>query len=224
MTREISIDLESMSLEPNAMILAIGAIEFDRVTGQLGNTFYRTIDITAKGGGGVIDPSTVQWWMNQSQLARDRVFADPESVPLAQALIDFSEWLGFDESLPEGEFPDVHLWQRGDKDNQWLTCAYEGLQLAMPYRYNQISDQRTITNLFPKGFFDYGDSVAHDALSDATAQAEHLMQAFAVLEPVLGQVWGEAAGKVANEGLLARPYLDPADELCFTKGAPTAIG
>lgn len=184
MTRDISIDLESLSLEPNAMILAIGAVEFDVATGELGNTFYRTIDITAKGGGGVMDPATVKWWMEQSQEARDRIFADPEAVPLAQALIDFSEWLGFDDSLPDGEYPDVKLWQRGDKDGQWLACAYDGLNLQLPFRYWQLNDQRTITNLFPQDFFD-GAGVAHDALSDATIQAKHLMQALAVMQPVL---------------------------------------
>lgn len=184
MTRQISFDLESLSLEPNAMILAIGAVEFDVATGQLGNTFYRTIDITAKGGGGVMDPATVKWWVNQSRAARERIFADPEAVPLAQALIDFSEWLGFDDSLPDGEYPDVKLWQRGDRDSLWLTSAYEGLNLARPYRYNQVADQRTITDLFPREWFVW-DGTAHDALSDATIQAKHLLQALAVMQPVL---------------------------------------
>lgn len=189
MTRHISFDLESLSLQPNAMILAIGAVEFDVVTGQLGTHFYRTIDITAKGGGGVIDPSTVKWWVNQSLEARNRAFADPEAVPLAQALIDFSEWLGFDDSLAEGEYPDLQMWARGDKDGQWLACAYDGLGFKLPYQYWQLNDQRTITNLFPKKFFDYGDSVAHDALAhdalaDATAQAKHLIQALTALGTV----------------------------------------
>ncbi|WP_055128442.1 3'-5' exonuclease [Pseudomonas mediterranea] len=185
MTRDISIDLESLSLEPNAMILAIGAVEFNRTTGELGNTFYRTIDITAKGGGGVMDPATVKWWMEQSQEARDRVFADPEAVPLAQALIDLSEWLGFDDTLADGEYPDIRLWQRGDKDGQWLACAYDGLNLNIPYRYNQISDQRSITDLFPQEWFVWPERVEHDALSDAMLQAEHLAQALAVIQPVI---------------------------------------
>lgn len=192
MTRQISIDLESLSLEPNAMILAIGAVEFDVATGQLSNTFYRTIDITAKGGGGVMDPATVKWWVNQSRAARERIFADPEAVPLAQALIDFSEWLGFNDSLPDGEYPDVKLWARGDKDGQWLDCAYDGLQLAKPYQYWQLENQRTITSLFPKDWFVW-DGTAHDALSDATVQAKHLMQALAVMQPVLDHAQKQVA-------------------------------
>lgn len=187
MTRQISFDLESLSLEPNAMILAIGAVEFDAATGELGNTFYRTIDITAKGGGGVMDPATVKWWVNQSRAARERIFADPEAVPLAQALIDFSEWLGFDDSLPEGEYPDVKLWQRGDRDSLWLTSAYEGLNLARPYRYNQVADQRSITDLFPSEWFVW-DGTAHDALSDAILQAEHLAKALRVIQPAIASI------------------------------------
>lgn len=186
--KDISFDLETLGINHDAMILSIGAVKFDRDTGELGETFYRIIDITDPLGGGTIDASTVVWWMNKTQAARDAVFSnDPlltgERTPLRQALVEFSEFLGFDDQLPEGQYPDITLWQRGDKDSQWLTSAYEGMNLAMPYRYWQVNDQRTLTALF-KPFLPNRFGVEHNALDDALHQAQCLVNVFGRLRRV----------------------------------------
>jgi len=187
MTRHVSIDLESLGKNPQATIVAIAAVDFDPATGIVStdSAFHRIIDLQAPGGG-VMDVSTVLWWFAQSEEARRRLFVEPDqsiTVPLMQALAEFSEWLGHDDYLPEGEeYPDVMLWQRGDKDSQWLTSAYEGTGLKPPYGYWQVSDQRTLCKYVPYDTVDRADNLAHDALGDAVHQAKGLCLAFAALQ------------------------------------------
>lgn len=183
MTEHVSIDLETLGKNPQAMITAIGAVKFDPHTGSLGDTFYRVIDLEASVGGGLMDVSTVLWWMKQDQAARNHLI-DPEveRVPLPQALVELSEWLGMNDDLPEGQqYPDVHLWQRGDKDTQWLTSAYEGLGLKVPFPFWAVSDQRTLCRWVPQSVEVMRDGVAHNALDDAIHQANCISGAFATL-------------------------------------------
>lgn len=186
--QEVSIDLESLSLRDEACILSIGAVKFDVHTGTLGDTFSRVIDIEQPGGG-VIDASTVAWWMRQKPEVQALIFGkDVEKVPLMQALVELSEWLGFTEDLPEGQYPENRLWQCGDRDRIWLESAYKGTGLALPWRYYHWKDQRTVTSLFPYGYF-AKNWAAHGALPDAMGQACHLIHAFNTLGPALAPVW-----------------------------------
>lgn len=182
MTQHVSIDLETLGKNPQAMITAIGAVKFDPHTGAMGDTFYRVIDLEASVGGGLMDVSTVLWWMKQDQAARDHLIdPDVERVPLPQALVELSEWLGMNDDLPEGQqYPNVHLWQRGDKDTQWLTSAYEGLGLKVPFPYWAVSDQRTLCRwVRTPGLANSG--VSHNAVDDATYQAKCIQQVFCAL-------------------------------------------
>lgn len=183
MTQHVSIDLESLGKNPQAMITAIGAVKFNPYTGSLGDTFYRVVDLEASVGGGLMDVSTVLWWMKQDQAARNHLI-DPEveRVPLPQALVELSEWLGMNDDLPEDkQYPDVHLWQRGDKDTQWLTSAYEGFGLKVPFPYWEVSDQRTLCRWVPTLRAER-NGVAHNALDDAIHQANCISGVFAALQ------------------------------------------
>ncbi|MNM99012.1 hypothetical protein D3C81_1115610 [compost metagenome] len=208
--QHISFDLETLGIDPAAMILSIGAVKFDPETKEIGDYFSRIIDITAPGGGGVIDASTVVWWMNQSQDARDLVFStDPDlaglRIPLRQALVEFSEFIGFTDALPDGEYPDVTLWQRGDKDAQWLASAYQGMQLKTPFNYWQVKDQRTLCSLF-KPFMPrrQDDITVHDSLSDAFYQAHCLVHAFARLRET-----GAILTEVEQAQAISEPVVAP---------------
>lgn len=206
----ISFDLETLGLKQDAMILSIGAVKFDPHTGLLGETFYRAVDITAPIGGGTIDASTVYWWMNQPAAARSAVFDDSEEakaerVDLRQALVAFSEFIGFNDDLPEGEYPDVALWQRGDKDGQWLESAYKGMNLAVPYQYWQLKDERTLTSLF-KALKPTRYGVHHNSLDDAIYQAQCLTNVFARLHSVQAFIGEPPADSVPS-------YLQPDAEL-----------
>ena len=41
--KQLMVDLETLSTRPDAAIIAIGAVYFDKVTGETGDEFYCTI-------------------------------------------------------------------------------------------------------------------------------------------------------------------------------------
>jgi len=216
-SRHVSIDLETLGIRADALILSIGAVAFDPATGeQTDEGFYRIIDIADAVGGGVIDASTVMWWMNQSQVARDEVFGaanKDQRVNLRVALAELSEYLGFDESIPEGKFPDIELWQRGTKDEAWLEAGYKGMQLAVPFTFWQWNDQRTFTKHFKQFMPERGDLVAHNAFDDALYQAVCVGAVFKRIGALGHDVnWkpvrAEKVTTVVNEGMSLSPEAD----------------
>ena len=72
---EVMLDLETMGNGPDAAIVAIGAVAFDIETATISpRGFYVRVDLeSAIGSGGVMDPSTVIWWLQQSDEAREEI-------------------------------------------------------------------------------------------------------------------------------------------------------
>ncbi|EHX2160920.1 3'-5' exoribonuclease, partial [Escherichia coli] len=79
----LMIDLETMGKNPDAPIIAIGAIFFDPQTGDMGPEFSKTIDLDTAGG--VIDRDVIKWWLKQSREAQSAILTD--EIPLDDALL-----------------------------------------------------------------------------------------------------------------------------------------
>jgi len=104
---DVMLDLETMGTGPNAAIVAIGAVEFDLQTGTVGERFYRVADLESSVEcGGVIDASTVMWWLKQSDEARAALGAPSENI--AVVLRQFSEWM-----KDRADRDDVRVWGNG---------------------------------------------------------------------------------------------------------------
>jgi len=166
---EISFDFETLSLDRDACILSLGAVRFDRETGELGRRFYAVAEIQNQPDA-VIDAGTVEWWMRQSADAQAGIFGPGVTrLSLKQLLIEFhayaqgAEW----------------FWCRGNKDAEWMQSACQRCGLELPWAYWQVCDQRTLTNLF-QAYVSPEEStgVAHNALDDAVRQAQALIDIF----------------------------------------------
>lgn len=73
--KNLMIDIETLGNKPNSAILQIAAVSFDPTSGEMGNEF--SVNISPKSCeklGMKIQASTVEWWMQQSDEARDEVF------------------------------------------------------------------------------------------------------------------------------------------------------
>lgn len=123
MMNNIMLDLETMGNGPMAAIVAIGAVEFDIGTCELGREFYRVVDLESSMRlGGVVDASTVMWWLGQSLEARCGINPKFGKCSLSNALIDFRGW------VMQGveDFDDVLMWGNGATfDNVILSSAIE---------------------------------------------------------------------------------------------------
>jgi len=167
----VMIDLETMGVNNNAAIVAIGAVAFDIFENTLGPEFYQTIDLASSvENGGVMDASTVLWWMAQSKEAQ-REFERPGLEELT--VLDY-----FEIYLKQfGD--DVKVWGNGASfDNVILSNAYRRYHLKAPWEYYNDRCYRTMKSLAPHIKIKR-EGTHHNALSDAISQAKHLQRILA---------------------------------------------
>jgi len=159
--KNVMVDLETLGNGSNAVIISIGAVEFDK-TG-LGREFYMRVDPQSCVDAGLkMDVSTVMWWMQQSDAARS-AFKGPGAFPLDVALGEFAAW------YPK----DACLWGNGATfDNVILGNAYKALSGAQPWAYWADRCYRTLKSLRPDIKMARA-GVHHNALDDAKDQATH---------------------------------------------------
>lgn len=163
---DIMIDLETLSTDVDGAIVSIGACRFneDEIDSD---GFYRIITIQSNlDEHRTISPSTLIWWMGQGANAR-AVFSSPEAVTLEQALNDLREWIG-------PHTANIRPWGNGvDFDISILKHAF-GKQ-ATPWAFYNTRCYRTLKSTKAAQAIPRVDPViAHHALYDAIAQAQHL--------------------------------------------------
>lgn len=185
MTTHLMIDFETLSLKENSVLLSLGACVFDPATGETGETFYTAIDPRTQPGRD-ISASTVLWWLEQDQAARDKltgavkaadllVDADPDSqewadlaeqaaIPIHHAAMAFNAWVG--------QFEGVECWTNGGVDHTWLNSMFEYSGFKNPIPFWKQRDYRTLKALYPDVKAETWGQ-AHNALDDAIKQAKH---------------------------------------------------
>lgn len=184
---DIMIDLETMGLGPSPAIVQIGAVLFQPMM-AFGDgsdiaiyptTFKRTISLQSSLlAGASMDQSTLEWWLSQSDEAKQSI--SEEAVSLRQALLDFTEFCS--------EHGVSQIWSHGAaSDVPWLEASYKLLKLEAPWRHTQVRDTRTL--FWMAGLTgwdrlqDWGGT-AHDALDDARRQAADVLSALKHIDMV----------------------------------------
>lgn len=161
---KVMLDLETMGNSSNSAIIAVGAVKFDIALGVY-ESFYHVVDLQSSVNIGLeIDPSTVMWWMKQSDQARAAFDRKGDTIDVV--LQRFSEWLG----------PDAEVWGNGASfDNAILSTAYRKLGEEQPWKFWNDRCYRTVKALNP-GIKMARSGTYHNALDDATSQALHLIE------------------------------------------------
>lgn len=166
---DVMLDLETMGNNPQAAIVAVGAVGFNSHTGQLGSKFYSTVDLESSvASGGVMDAATVTWWMKQGDVARTALLVN--TLTIAEVLSRFSRWIN--ENF---EARSVRVWGNGAAfDNVILASAYKNCHMPPPWKYYNDRCYRTLKGMHPDVKIVRGGTY-HNALDDAVSQAEHAM-------------------------------------------------
>lgn len=162
------LDLETLGSNPCAPIVQIACVRFtpdgptsdqfnSRVNLQIDDAFYKF----------KADVATIEWWLEQSDVIRARVFSPNGRESLRTALDRFGAWLG--------TFPgDKKIWSHATFDPPILTTAHSALGVTLPVRHSQFLDIRTINFLAGKvSDFPARETCGphHDALADCKYQA-----------------------------------------------------
>lgn len=166
MQNDIMIDLEAMNNTSMSAIISIGAVKFNVSKNRIEDYFYfnvdlqSSLDIGLKAGG-----ETIKWWLKQDPEAILNLSEEP-IVTIREALLRFSTWVGIKPVI----------WGNGAGfDNVVLANAYRLCGLEKPWKYYHDRCYRTAKNLYPEITLER-TGIKHNALVDATYQAEHLMK------------------------------------------------
>lgn len=191
--KHMMIDCETLGLRPGAVVLTIGAVTWDDTvatgTGAM-STFKARVDVFSCLMVGLhIEPTSLDWWRQQSPEAQAALYDGP-ALPLADALLMLKDhW-----HITGAE----RVWANGPvADIAWLEAAYRAVGLTPPWQYNQVRDFRTLLEL--DGLAPEAravPAVKHDALADAMAQAQDAMGCL----QRLGAAVGAAKQPVPSQG------------------------
>lgn len=157
--KHVMLDLECLGNNVPGVILSIGAVEFN--ASGLGREFYYRIDVASSLLAGLTtQPETIQWWREQSPVAREAAFYCPGSVVLEEALTGFAKFVN----------KSTYLWAKGpDYDCVMLAAAYRAVGMPVPWVFRNNRDVRTIFALAPVA--QSVNLLGHNALEDAKHQA-----------------------------------------------------
>lgn len=179
--KHIMLDFETLDTAPTAAVLSFGAVKFDPFTGQTSEQFYCNFSLEdCLAYNRTISPSTLMWWMSQSEAARNMVFDQTRALSLDGFTTAFSKWCGPAHDI-EG------VWANGsDFDLPIVKSIYDDVAKALPWEYFKHRDQRTLRSLNPMASklaksvkF---DGVKHNPLDDCLHQVK-------VLHTVLSKCW-----------------------------------
>jgi len=164
--KHMMLDLETLGTEPGCIILSIGAVDFDPLSGKVGeNGYYAVIDMDEQLDKGLTsDPGTLAWWKKQNPEAR-AVF-DEEGIPIKDAVKGFRKY--WDDCGAR------YVWAHGSVFDVPIWCA---LDLKPRWKFWDIRDTRTIFDL-TGGKPERGDGTFHNALDDSIAQAKGIVTAY----------------------------------------------
>lgn len=166
------LDIETLGNGSDALILSLAAVEFfpsAHEADQIGRNIHYFIDPQSAARYGKIDVSTVLWWMQQSDAARDMITSKGiERFTLPQALRNLREFVA--DGWVEG------VWGNGATfDNVILSNAARACGQNPLWSFRADRDFRTLRWMTETLYLQVPDpdyeGTAHDALSDATWQA-----------------------------------------------------
>lgn len=193
---DISIDIETLSSKPNALVTQIGACAFDRTSDVIHPAIF-LVNCLNKTKWPVtdsyhVDQETVMWWMSQDKAAIDSL-TSPAPVPTSDALILLNDWfkaIGFNF---EYRYMKHYVWANSPQfDLTILRFAFAVERIDCPWHFRQEIDMRTILALAKERSgerinVDETGLVKHRADHDAIRQARTIQAATKILKDTNGQ-------------------------------------
>ena len=193
--KHVILDLETLSVESNALILSIGAVILDPEKEEITEKLYIPIDLESSMKYSFkIDASTLNWWFRQSKEAIQSTFVESkDSYTIEKALLKFKNfvWKGYHELCREAWDgvinTDSCIWGNGSSfDCVILENAYKITGIGCPFNFRQFRDFRTIRSMFKNmdqnflieiakvNFLCESELITHNALNDAIWEARYL--------------------------------------------------
>jgi hypothetical protein len=172
MPKHLMVDLETLSVAPDAVILTLGAVHFDPFDKGIINELYIKFDLDDQDVlKRSIDPLTLDWWAKQDSKIMEEAFSPDGRTKVNDAINQFHKFAwGCDKFWSHGAVFDLMI----------IENLYRQLNKSFPWNFWEIRDTRTL--------FDLGinpnmskDSL-HNALEDAKRQALGVQNVYSQLK------------------------------------------
>jgi hypothetical protein len=177
--KEVIIDIETLSTLPNAIILTIGAIKFNRFEKLKEfddyETLYMRINIeSCKKVGLKSESDTIKWWKEQNKNVKYEAINNPDRKSLEEALHELSKFVANSQ----------YIWSQGSFDSVILENAYRACSIDIPWKFWNIRDSRTLFDIakIDLKMIEYKKDSAHNALIDCYRQLIATANAFQKLK------------------------------------------
>lgn len=172
---DVSLDIETLGTEEGAIVLSIGAVEFDTQSDKMFDTFYVNIcTISSLNHGLKHDERTVAWWNDQERETAYHMLLEDQR-PLPTALLMLSDWLA--------RIGPQNIWAKPPKfDCGLLEAAYRAANIPVPWDHRKPLCVRTAIRMSGINEKEIPFSgTEHNALDDAIHQAKIVQRSFGVV-------------------------------------------
>ena len=164
MTTHATIDLETLSTKPDAVLLTIGAIKFDPFTTDppYSEFYYRANVDEQTAMGRHVEEGTLEWWARQPDEIVTEALSDDDRHSVTKILKELNKYLvGVDKIWCQGPVFDIAI----------LENLYRQLGLHYNWAFYNIRDSRTLFSLMPRDPRKGIAFAAHNALEDCRIQS-----------------------------------------------------
>lgn len=173
------IDLETLSVLPDAVVLTLAAVKFNphNCVGIVDQLYFKFSVDEQLAVGRNIDMDTLNWWSNQPPEVYLEAMSDDGRIGVAPGLVQLTKFLvGVNDIWCQGPVFDIVILENMFRQNQ----------LHVPWQYWQIRDSRTLFK-----FLDFdprsdirktSSSAHHNALDDACTQAMAVQQCYRMIK------------------------------------------
>ena len=167
---DIMLDLETLSVRPDATILTFGACKFSPYKQhEITDGIYFRVSVDEQITlGRHVDDNTVAWWGRQAEDVREEALGEGNRISLDEFARELNRFIvGCDNIWAQGPVFDIVI----------LENLYRQLGLPCPWQFWQIRDSRTLlsTHGDPR---DRNKAGLHNALEDAVSQAQAVQTVF----------------------------------------------
>ena len=169
----LMIDLETLGVSANSVILSISAVEFDLKTGEIGRVFNANIDIDSCLKYGLkIEGETLKWWISQTEEARKCMLGKYDMV---DALSELNCFINNNK---------YNVWGNSNRfDLNILENAYKKLGMHIPWSFRNERDVRTLVSLAPEIKENMVfEGIKHNSLDDCKHQIKYCCETYKQLK------------------------------------------
>lgn len=173
MLKHIMLDIETLGLSPNSVILQIVAKEFN-LNGQPSLITPFQCNINLNQPDRVVETGTLSWWLNQDLATIKTVINGYTQKSLVHALTTLNSWI---YNIRTDNNIVIKFWCRGTNfDFTLLENAYKQNDIVIPWEYYELSDVRTFDALVPSPIRKQikRKGIYHNALDDVEFQIEYV--------------------------------------------------